>query len=107
VSVGSPSIRIAGAVAQTLSLLVHELATNAVKYGALSNGTGQVRLSWELVPDGDRQKVTLTWQETGGPPVAVPTRKGFGSRLIESTSDGEGAIDYRADGVRCQLNLDL
>jgi len=90
----------------TLTLCLHELATNAVKYGALSNGTGRVHVAWVPV-DGERCNVRLTWQETGGPPVTVPKRKGFGSLLIESSGAGDGRVDYRPDGIRCSLNVSL
>ena len=63
-----------------LTMCLHELATNAVKYGALSNGSGRIHVGWQCQ---DGATVRLSWQESGGPPVAPPTRKGFGSRLIE------------------------
>jgi two-component sensor histidine kinase len=88
-----------------LSIAVHELATNAVKYGALSNGSGQVQLAWELLQD-DRLKVR--WQERGGPPVTPPQRKGFGSRLLESALHGElgsAHLEFAAEGVTCVLEI--
>lgn len=89
----------------SLSMAVHELATNAVKYGALSNGSGQVHIAWQTAPD-DRLK--LRWQETGGPPVKPPERKGFGSRLIERALEGElgGArLEFAPEGVTCTLEI--
>lgn len=91
----------------SLTLCLHELATNALKYGALSNGTGQVRVSWALVDDADERRLQLTWKETGGPPVTAPARNGFGSLLIKSTGEGQTRIDYQPDGVRCFLELSL
>ncbi|WP_294642486.1 PAS domain S-box protein [uncultured Aureimonas sp.] len=86
-----------------LSLAIHELATNAAKYGALSNATGTVRVSWTIV-DG---AFVFTWIETGGPTVSAPERRGFGSRLIErivaSYFDGEGRIDFDPSGIRFKL----
>jgi PAS domain S-box-containing protein len=88
-----------------LSMAVHELATNAVKYGALSNGSGQVRIAWQLRQD---HGLKLRWQETGGPPVKPPQRKGFGSRLIESALRGElgsARLEFAPEGVTCILEI--
>ena len=84
--VGGPAIWLPPGPALTMALIFHELATNAVKYGALSNPEGQVELSWSVVDDDDW---VLTWSERGGPPPAPPTRKGFGSRLIERGLQGD------------------
>ena len=91
----------------TLTLCLHELATNAVKYGSLSNATGQVLVAGEPAGNGERHNVRLSWQETGGPPVTVPKRKGFGSLLIESSGNGDSRVDFRPDGIRCLLNVSL
>jgi two-component sensor histidine kinase len=87
-----------------LTMCLHELATNAVKYGALSNGTGRIDVSWQCEQGA---QVRVTWQESGGPAVLPPSRKGFGTRLIESSlgADGAGAIDYRPEGVRCAFEF--
>ncbi len=87
VRVAGPTVWLPPGPALSMALIFHELATNAVKYGALSTATGQVDLSWALDPHG--KDWTLTWAETGGPPVTRPTRKGFGSRLIERGLRGE------------------
>ena len=96
-------IRLPPRGALALAMALHELATNAVKYGALSNDTGLVRLSWSLLDDTASFSFRVLWQETGGPPVAVPTRKGFGSRLIERALaqeiDGTAKISYRPEGI--------
>jgi PAS domain S-box-containing protein len=102
-----PTVWVPANASLSLTLCLHELATNAVKYGALSNGTGQVRVSWNVGDDSDGRKLQLTWKETGGPPVTPPERIGFGTRLIESTGEGETRIDYPPDGVRCFLDLSL
>ncbi|KQT12604.1 hypothetical protein ASG40_19925 [Methylobacterium sp. Leaf399] len=81
--VSGPDVRIGAKVALPFSLMLHELATNAVKYGALSNDTGRVSLSWRVEGKGDAVMLRLIWRESGGPPVSPPSRKGFGSRLIE------------------------
>jgi len=93
-----------------LALVLHELATNAVKYGALSNGTGRVHVGWEVVPNGPPGRMMLTWQESGGPPVKPPEHKGFGSLLIERVVEAElGAarFDFRPQGVTCTFEISL
>jgi two-component sensor histidine kinase len=84
-------------------LALHELATNAIKYGALSAPGGWVELGWSGPADG---QVTMHWREQGGPPVAKPQRRGMGSRILSMRSPAATfAIAYPADGVRCQLAL--
>jgi PAS domain S-box-containing protein len=102
-----PAVWVPAQTSLTLTLCLHELATNAVKYGALSNGRGRVHVAWEPVVNGERRNVILTWHETGGPRVTVPKRKGFGSLLIESSGDGDSRVDFHSDGVRCSLSLSL
>jgi len=93
--------------ALAMGLVVHELATNAAKYGALSAEAGCVSVSW-TAPDGVLQ---LTWRERGGPPVSPPTRRGFGSRLIERSLrgqlSGEARLEFAADGLTCHVRLPL
>ena len=86
-----------------LTLALHELATNAVKYGALSNREGKVHVTWSVAND----RLTLTWREFGGPPVQPPTRKGFGSVLIAHATDDEAVIEFLPEGVRCTLSIPL
>jgi len=101
--------------ALTLSMVVHELATNAAKYGALSTPEGRLQVHWTVERrDADAgqaaDRVTLTWQERGGPPVVAPERRGFGSRLIErSTSelDGEGQLEFDPAGLRYWITIPL
>ena len=71
--------------------------------------SGRVHVSWKLISNGERNKVQLSWRESGGPPVTVPEGKGFGSLLIEQSFSGEGEsrVDFRPDGVRCSLELVL
>jgi PAS domain S-box-containing protein len=87
-----------------LAMVLHELATNAVKYGALSNGSGRVQLDWEL--DDGSGCVRLCWRESGGPPVSPPERKGFGSKLIEKSLSG-AKTEYRPEGLICTWNIAL
>jgi two-component sensor histidine kinase len=93
--------------ALALGMAFHELATNAAKYGALSNDTGHVRLAWTV--GGGRLR--LAWREHGGPPVQPPARRGFGSRLIERglahELDGRVRLDYARDGVVCAIDMPL
>jgi PAS domain S-box-containing protein len=101
------TIRLPPRMALALAMALQELATNAVKYGALSNATGEVRIEWR---DGD-DRLHLTWSETGGPPVQVPTRRGFGTRLIErslaSDLNGEVRISFEPTGLICTVDAPI
>jgi PAS domain S-box-containing protein len=105
VSITGPRVRLRPPAAVTFALVFHELATNAVKYGALSNETGCVSLAWSLQDDGRR--LHLTWTETGGPPVVPPSRRGFGVQLIErglaAEGGGEVRLNYRPEGLVCSI----
>ena len=93
-----------------LAMVLHELATNAVKYGALSDGHGQVSLTWKIVSNGQPAKIVLTWIESGGPPVTPPEDKGFGSLLIErvvGSELGAATFDFPPEGVTCTLEITL
>src|SRR5262249_20303752 len=85
---GPPDIWLDADQSFRLTMALHELATNAVKYGSLSSARGQVRVSWELLHDAGGRRVRLHWQESGGPLVALPRHKGFGSLLIERILEG-------------------
>lgn len=99
-----PELFLTPRAANALSLGLHELATNAVKFGALSVDTGHVDLSWRRLPDGGFE---LDWTETGGPRVSAPGRRGFGATLLEQVTgrelNGEVRIDYPPHGVRAHL----
>ena len=87
-------------------MVLHELGTNAVKYGALSNETGRVDIAWSAAPD----LLTLNWRESGGPKVVAPQQKGFGSVLIQRALEGERGrteITYAPDGVQCLVEIGL
>ncbi len=89
--------------AQTIGMALHELATNAGKYGTLSNGAGQVEVDWSLDRDGAGQDTfVISWRETGGPPVTAPETLGFGSAVIgsvaESSLGAKVALGFPADG---------
>ena len=105
VSTRGPIVLLPPATAQTIALALHELATNAAKYGALSNELGRVDLSWRTEPG----KLELIWVETGGPEITPPTRRGYGSRAIvagiERQLGGIVDFDWQAGGLRCTLTL--
>src|SRR5262245_2333014 len=90
----------------TISMVLHELATNATKHGAWSSRTGTVAVEWAAVDRGSAEWLRLIWRETGGPPVKAPARKGFGSRLIEQSLAGVGGsatVEYDQAGLVCVL----
>lgn len=99
-----PDLFLTPRAANALSLALHELATNAIKYGALSVEGGRVLLDWRKRPDGG---FALDWQETGGPPVSPPSRTGFGAVLLDrvtgSELGGTGKITYERTGVKAHL----
>ncbi|MBD9375183.1 PAS domain-containing protein [Rhizobium sp. ARZ01] len=101
-----PSVRLPPQQAVSLSLVLHELATNAIKYGALSNPTGQVRIHWEI-EEASAPKLRLVWQESGGPPVAPPAVKGFGTKLIEFIAThelgGRVELNYAPAGLIVEI----
>ncbi|WP_185928703.1 sensor histidine kinase [Sphingomonas sp. IC081] len=105
VSIAGPELQIGSRAVVALTLMLHELATNAIKYGALSNETGRVGFWWEL----DGESLTLHWQEQGGPPVCAPQRKGFGSRLIDMGFGFRSAVEqrYEADGFSLKITAPL
>ena len=90
--------------AQNLSLALHELATNAVKHGALSNGSGKVRVHWTTTVESEENILKFRWQETGGPPVSAPTRRGFGTSLLKAMF-ADVRLDYPSDGLSCEFDI--
>jgi two-component sensor histidine kinase len=87
-------------------VFLHELATNAAKYGSLSTPQGSVRVEWSRPAAG---RLVLQWTETGGPPVRPPTSLGFGTRMIESMVrdqlHGEMRLNWHAEGIACEIEL--
>jgi two-component sensor histidine kinase len=92
--------------AQNFTLTLHELATNAAKYGALSNGSGKVGVYWTITGLSKNNKLQFKWQERGGPPVVVPTRHGFGTTLVKATFP-EAHIDYAVEGLCCEIDIPI
>ena len=104
-----PDVQIEGKLALNLGLIFHELATNAAKYGAFSVSEGEIHVDWHI-DAGKAPTLKLSWQETGGPAVEVPTRKGFGSQLIGrilSPYNGKAEISYDASGILCTISVPL
>jgi two-component sensor histidine kinase len=105
-----PSVPLSPRLAVVLSMIIHEIATNAAKYGALSNDTGIIAIDWEVIHEF-KPKLRLIWTETGGPPVVVPVHRGFGSRLIERSArdqlGGEATVDFLPRGVVCTVTCSL
>lgn len=98
-----PKVPLSPPLAVVLSMIVHEMATNAAKYGALSNDSGTVALDWEIIDDNAGEQLRLIWTEAGGPHVSAPVQRGFGSRLIERSArdqlGGEANVDFLPRGV--------
>jgi len=112
IRVEGPPVVVAPNAAVTLSLVIHELATNAMKYGALSRATGRVDVLWKKsTAEGERPtQVELVWQEHGGPSVSPPASDGFGTRLIKASADQLGGtieLSFPNGGVECQLVFPL
>jgi PAS domain S-box-containing protein len=100
-----PQVLLAPDIAQAVAVTLHELATNAVKYGALSTTNGHIDLKWSQEANG---RLNLRWIETGGPTVLPPTRRGFGGRIIEqmiAQLKGDTRFDWRAEGLVCEITL--
>ncbi|XUY27616.1 HWE histidine kinase domain-containing protein [Agrobacterium sp. rho-8.1] len=95
VLISGPEVPLGPKAGLSLSLLLHELGTNAVKYGSLSTDTGVVDISWDVSQEDEKPVLTLIWEEKGGPPALEPARRGFGSRLIRMGIAGTGDVDKR------------
>lgn len=101
-----PQVQLRPQTALRLALILHELSTNAIKYGAFSGPTGRVVLTWSVMAE----RLQIRWQETGGPPVKAPVKRGFGSMLIENSmkpDGGSAAVSYGGDGVLWDFVLPL
>lgn len=110
VSVKGPQVMLTPAATQGFALVVHELATNAAKHGALANDSGRVSVTWwHTGATRDESRLSFRWQERGGPPITVPpARKGFGSTLLERAIDQSGhpaEFDYAAEGLTYDLDV--
>ncbi len=103
-----PRVSLPPALAQAIAMCLHELATNAAKHGALSLKGGQVHVTWSVEPGA---RLTILWTEQGGPPVSPPSRRGFGSTVLDRTLGGalggSTQLDWRASGLHCTLTVPL
>jgi two-component sensor histidine kinase len=106
IALGGPAVKLTPDAATSLALALHELATNATKYGALSAPGGRVELRWRL-EGRDRRSLRLRWRESGGPPVVPPTRRGLGSSLIEDNLGGAARLEFPPEGVRAEITTRL
>jgi two-component sensor histidine kinase/CheY-like chemotaxis protein len=107
IRISGPPVQLATDAVQPLSIVLHELATNAAKHGALSTPDGSLELTWAIEPEGG---LRLAWTERGGPPVmAPPTRRGFGSKLIQAAArhqlSGKIELAWELEGLRCKLQV--
>ncbi len=106
ISMDGPDVLLAPKLALAMALLVHELATNAAKYGALSNSLGRLSIGWSL----SDVRLNLEWHENGGPPVTAPTNRGFGTRLLSgSLEQFDGTVEtvFEKTGLICKLSVIL
>jgi two-component system, chemotaxis family, CheB/CheR fusion protein len=108
VRLAGPDVALSPALATSLGLVLHELVTNASKYGALSAPQGAVELSWQVAAEDGQRHVHLTWKESDGPWVAAPHHAGFGSTLIERSLPG-ATVERRfePEGLVCTIDLPL
>jgi PAS domain S-box-containing protein len=111
VRISGPPVEIATRQAVPLGMALHELTTNAAKYGALATLGGRVDVSWRIVTEATTRKLEFDWVESGGPLVTAPSRKGFGSQLIEVVLprqiNAETSVDYRPEGLQVHVSLVL
>jgi PAS domain S-box-containing protein len=110
IEIEGPRLRLIPRTALAIAMAIHELATNAAKYGALSVPSGCVLITWTITPD-DMPRLVLRWQERDGPPVTAPTRRGFGTRLIERSLaqdiGGDVRLIYAPTGLVCEMDIPL
>lgn len=109
--ISGPDVLLPPQTAVSLAMAMHELCTNAIKYGALSNESGKVLTRWEIVTMKNGPGLHLEWIEVGGPAVEAPTRRGFGTRMIErglaSELNGSVEMEFRREGLRCIIDAPL
>jgi two-component sensor histidine kinase len=105
-SISGLSVLLSPQHAQNFTLALHELATNAAKYGAFSRTTGKVQVSWTIEPNQSGSVLKFRWQESGGPPVSPPTRQGFGSQLLKGIF-ADASLEYPVKGLRCEIVVHL
>ena len=106
-----PSVRLSPKQSLAISMALHELATNAAKYGALSGDAGNVRIGWTVANDREPARLQLTWTEEGGPVVKQPKKQGFGSRLISRSLanelSGTVELEFKPEGIVCSISTPI
>jgi PAS domain S-box-containing protein len=106
---GGPSVALKAEATQAVATVLHELTTNAAKYGALSNRTGRVSVQWRWLQNGSHDRLLIEWQETGGPPVLAPSRSGYGTSIIRELIPfelgGEVELSFAPYGINCRLEI--
>lgn len=109
IHIDGPPLLLSEELGASMGLAMHELATNALKYGALSVPEGRIALVWTVTQGDDGDAVEFDWQEQGGPPPVAPAKSGFGTRMIKYTAarakSGKVEIDYRPEGLRCRIGF--
>jgi PAS domain S-box-containing protein len=111
IAFNGPNVALSAKFALTLAIVLHELCTNATKYGALSNDTGRVAIDWSISMAGSHRKLTFCWSEHAGPPVAQPQHQGFGTLVIRRTlareHDARVKLEFPRSGVCCEIEVTL
>jgi two-component sensor histidine kinase len=110
VRAAGPDVRLSASAVQTFALIVHELLTNAAKYGALSNAEGEVSVSWNLASDGAKDYLEFSWHERGGPPVIANGFTGFGFSLISAMGRSLTSapnINLKPSGLECKIRVPM
>ena len=105
ISLEGPSVRLASQMAINLALVIHELATNAAKHGALSTSDGKVSVHWSVEGVADHTRLLLNWMELDGPAVIAPTRRGFGTELIERSLGRETRLTFEPGGLHAHFTI--
>jgi PAS domain S-box-containing protein len=111
-AVSGPDVMLSAAETQALAMVIHELITNAAKYGALSTPSGSVSLDWDQMPGTDgTPRLLMTWRETGGPPIQAPSRSGYGTSLIRDLIPhelgGKVELEFAPTGIACRIEIPL
>ena len=108
-AIGGPGVTLKAEAAQAVAMVLHELATNAAKYGAFSKRGGQLSLRWQWLRNGSHGRLAIEWQEFGGTPVLAPSQSGYGTsivrELIPFELGGTVDLDFASDGLRCRLEI--
>ena len=108
-AIAGPNVHLSPKITISLAIALHELATNAVKYGAFSNDAGTIAIDWSVLPGAMGDRLVLQWRERGGPPVTPPTHRGFGSWVIERGIPHElkadVSLEYLICGVSCTIDI--